>query len=414
MRSALCGENDSILNRQIGPHDWADDLADGKLSTEQLNALVEGLPTDRGSLLEQSQQATKLALAGELDHRAGQLQSAEARATVTIAAAGRILNSLSKQSKAGWLAGLVKEDERIANAAHEAASQAHVTLGGLARDRGDLGVAEEQYKEALESAQSMRRGDLATGVAMMELGHTNHLQGREQEAADLLTKAHPLLVKTQHGAYIPLDTYLLGLALAGLQRWDEALKILQETEAGYAQRSLDNGVLDARLARTDILIRTGQLETAEALATETVGQAQALQEPRYVAQAKWHLSRIRRAEKKPDEAISLITEAIGLYEQAGDEWHVAQSYMALAEIHQQEGRIEEADHSLDEAERVAKEMKSPFLEADCLYSRGFLRLKAGQGPEGRHLLEDAKEMFAAQGRPDRVRSTVVALEQLRG
>jgi hypothetical protein len=37
-----------------------------------------------------------------------------------------------------------------------------------------------------------------------------------------------------------------------------------------------------------------------------------------------------------------------------------------------------------------KEKNSPVLEAVCLYSRGFLLLKAGQVREGSRLLEDSK------------------------
>lgn len=353
----------------------------------------------------------KLARDGELDHRAGQLKSAEARATVAIAAADAIARSLAAKPQGGWLGSVLGTNDRLSDVALQAASQSHITLGGLARDRGDLAVAEEQYRVALESAGHMRRGELATGVAMLELGHNCHLQGRPNDAADLLRQAHPLLVQTQREAYVPLDTYLLGLALAGMQRWDEALGVLQETEGAYAQRGLAKGICDCRLARTDILIRTGHPNDAERLATETAAMAEQLGEPMYMAQARWHLARIKRAAKRPDEAISLIKEAIKLYQKAGDEWHRAQVLMVMAEIQAQEGRIEDADRSLDEAARIAADMGSPYLQADCTQSRGTVRLRAGRIAEARRLWEESKEKFADQGRADQVRASTALLEQ---
>lgn len=292
-----------------------------------------------------------------------------------------------------------------------AVSQSHLTLGGLARDRGDLALAESEYKNALESAR-MIRNELAIGVAMLELGHNCHLQGRDKQAEDWLRQAHPLLVHAQGAAYVPLDTYLLGLTQIGMQRWDEALSTLQETESLYAQRNVSNGVLDSRLARTDILVRTGRISDAEKLARDTDEMAKQLNEPLYMAQARWHLSRIKRAEKKPEEAIGLLDEAIKLYEQADDSWHQAQSLMVRAEVQQQLGRVDEADRSLDEAEGIARQMKSPFLEADCKRARANLRLATGKLSDARYLLTEAIRMYADQGREDQVSLAKAQLENL--
>jgi tetratricopeptide (TPR) repeat protein len=258
----------------------------------------------------------------------------------------------------------------------------------------------------------MGKAELAAGVAMLELGHTTQLQGRQQEAEGWLPKAHPLLVQSQGSAYVPLDMYLLGIVQTAMERWDEALATLQETESMYAQKNVAKGVLDSRLARTDILIRTGRMGDAEHLAGETTEMAKKLGDPQYMAQARWHLSRIKRAEKKPEEAVSLLIEAINLYGQARDAWHQAQSLMVLAEVQQQAGRVAEADLSLDEAARIAGQVKSPFLEADCTRSRASLRLATGKVADARQLFTQARKMYADQGREDQVRLTTAQLEKL--
>jgi tetratricopeptide (TPR) repeat protein len=395
-----------------GPDDWADELAAGRLTSEQLKAKADDFAANRQSLPARLKAVLELARAGELDHRAGQVRSAEARATVAITVADAISHSLSGKPQAGWLRKLLATDDRLSNLALRASSQSHVTLGGLARDRGDLALAESEYKTALESARMIRDAELATGVAMLELGHNCHLQGRDKEAEDWLRQAHPILVQTQGAAYVPLDTYLLGLTQIGRQRWDEALSTLQETESLYVQRNVSKGVLDSRLARTDILIRTGRISDADKLAREADEMAQQLDEPQYMAQVRWHLSRIKRAEKKPEEAIGLLDEAIKLNEQAGDSWHRAQSLMVRAEIQQQVGRVDEADRSLDEAERIATQMKSPFLEADCKRACANLRLATGKLSDARHLLTEAIVMYADQGREDQVRLAKAKLETL--
>jgi len=340
------------------------------------------------------------------------VKSAAARATVAIAVAEALDRSLAAKTDRGLVGRLLGSGPGLSDLVLGAASQSHLALGGLARDRGDLATAVHEYTAALESAQRMRKAKLATGVAMLELGHTTQLQGRQQEAEGWLRKAHPLLLQSQGSAYVPLDMYLLGIVQAAMERWGEALTTLQETESAYAQKNVTKGVLDSRLARTDILIRTGRVGDAEHLAGETAEMAKRLGEPQYMAQARWHLSRIKSAENKPEEAMSLLNEAIKLYERAGDPWHQAQGLMALAEVQQQVGRVDDADRSLDEAARIGAQMKSPFLEADCMRSRANLRLATGKVADARQLFTDARRMYSDQGREDQVRLMTAQLEKL--
>ena len=110
--------------------------------------------------------------------------------------------------------------------------------------------------------------------------------------------------------------------------------------------------------------------------------------------------------------MSLLNEAIKLYERAGDPWHQAQGLMALAEVQQQVGRVDDADRSLDEAARIGAQMKSPFLEADCMRSRANLRLATGKVADARQLFTDARRMYSDQGREDQVRLMTAQLEKL--
>lgn len=394
------------------PDDWADGLVAGTLTLDELAVLAQDYVADRHTLGDRAKTVAKLARDAELDHRAGQLKSAEARATVAIAVTGA-MNALQPEG-GGYLGKLLGVGDSPSDFINRAAYQAHVTLGGLARDRGDLAEAEKHYRAAFESARSVKRGELAQGVALMELGHNLQLQGNNTEAENCLRQAHPMLVRAQGAAYEPLDTYLLAQVLAGQQHWDEAMSLLVQTEDVYSRRNVANGVLDSRLSRVDLLIRTGKLDDAERLATETAQLATQLEKPLYLAHAKWHLSRIKRAHGHPDQAIALLDEAIKLYGQAGDPWRGAQSFMVRAEIQRGEGRIEDADRSLDNATRLARAMKSPFLEADTIHSRALLRLRAGQGAEARRLIETAKQMYASQGRDAQVRDTTAELEKLPG
>jgi tetratricopeptide (TPR) repeat protein len=409
-------QSSDLENREISekasPDEWADDLAAGRLTHEQLSSKAEAFAADRNSLPDRVKLVAKLARDAELDHRAGQVKSAEARATVAIAVAEALDHSLAGKSGGGLVGRMLGSGAGLSDLVAAAASQSHLALGGLARDRGDLATAVREYTAALESAQRMGKAELATGVAMLELGHTTQLQGRQQEAEGWLRKAHPLLVQSQGSAYVPLDMYLLGIVQAAMERWDEALTTLQETESVYAQKNVANGVLDSRLARTDILIRTGRMGDAEHLAGEAAEMAKQLGNPQYMAQARWHLSRIRRAENKPEEAMSLLIEAINLYGQARDAWHQTQSLMVLAEVQQQAGRVDEADRSLDEAARIAAQVKSPFLEADCMRSRANLRLATGKVADARQLFTQAIKMYADQGREDQVRLTTAQIEKL--
>jgi tetratricopeptide (TPR) repeat protein len=394
------------------PDDWADDLAAGTLSRDRLAELAAAYASDPGAIAARAQVVAKRARAAELDRQAGQAGSAQARAGVVVAAADAMLHELSTRGAGGFLGKLVGIDDRVAESLNAAAAQSHVTLGGLARDRGDLTAALRECTVALEAARRMRRGDLAAGVAMLDLGRISHLQGGDKEAEDWLRQAHPLLLHAQGAAYVPLDTYFLGLAQAGQQRWDEAIATLEEAERGYSQHNLPKGVLDARLARVDVLIRSRRFDDARPLATKTAEMADKSGLPTYMAQARWHLSRLRRAEDNLRDALDLIGEAIKLYRKAGDSWHQAQAFMVQAEIQQGLGMVAEADHSLDEAMRIATAMKSPFLEADCVRARAKLRLAAGNTAEARRALEDARSLYAKQGREEETRLTTAELEKL--
>lgn len=405
------GPEDRDITNESGPDDWADDLAAGRLNREQIRGLAREFASSRQPAAVRARVVAKLSRDAELDHRAGQLRSAAARATVVLELSDAMRTTLSEAGE-GFLGRLMGSGEHSLELISSASSQAHLTLGGLARDRGDLAGADVHYRAALEAARSVKRGELATGVALTELGHNLNLQGKNAEAEAVLRQAHPLLVQTQGSAYVPLDTYFLGIALAGQQRWSDALLTLEQTEEAYSRRGVSNGVLDARLARADLLIRMGRIEDARRVAGEAADLAKQDGQPMYIAQATWHLSRIKRAERKPDEAIALLNEAASLYERAGDSWHRAQALMVRAEVEQGEGRAEDADKSLDEATRIARSMKSPFLEADCMRSRARLRLAAGQSSEARRLFENAREIYLGQGRSDQADKVSAELDRI--
>ena len=114
---------------------------------------------------------------------------------MAIAVAEALDRSLAAKTDRGLVGRLLGSGPGLSDLVLGAASQSHLALGGLARDRGDLATAVHEYTAALESAQRMRKAKLATGVAMLELGHTTQLQGRQQEAEGWLRKAHPLLLQ---------------------------------------------------------------------------------------------------------------------------------------------------------------------------------------------------------------------------
>ena len=340
----------------------------------------------------------ELSVRGEKDRRAGSLKSAEATAEVVIAAAEALLKTQSAGSpaKRGWLGRLTGDDpDAAADRARMALAQSHTSLGNAARDRGRLADAERHFQAALELADKLRKPDLARGVALLELGNTGVLQAKYAAAAELLRQAHPLLVKAQGDSYIPLDTYLLGVALGGAEKWDEALDVLQETESEYAGRGLDKGVLDCRQARIDQLLRAGRETEAERLANETIELADRMQLPQYGGQVRFRLASVRRKQGRMDEALQLIGEADRLYGEAGDALHQVQCLIALAEIFTGQERAAEADRQLDRATELAAKIGSPYLTADCLYVRATLRLKTGTRAEGVDLLRRAREIGAA-------------------
>jgi hypothetical protein len=62
-------ENRRISDIATGPDGWADDLAAGRLTREQLRSKADAFAAERNSLADRVKAAAKLARYAELDHR---------------------------------------------------------------------------------------------------------------------------------------------------------------------------------------------------------------------------------------------------------------------------------------------------------------------------------------------------------
>ncbi|MGH1342440.1 MAG: protein kinase domain-containing protein [Nannocystales bacterium] len=215
------------------------------------------------------------------------------------------------------------ESPRVSKAADVEALPAGRWDGALARARelvaeNEIAAAEQRVRGVLREAQE--GGDrLTSSRAAVQLGRLLHLQGRDEEALDVLESGHVDAVvgrahdeRAETAAQLALILLKSGRS-ASAQRW---LRDCRSTIEGTDVRPETE--LSGLLAEVEQARQTGKREVGAELAAEAVGLARDLADPREEEVTYTHAATLFEL-KRFDEVAVMARELLARSDEAGKE-----------------------------------------------------------------------------------------------
>lgn len=238
----------------------------------------------------------------------------------------------------------------------EGEADAYRRLGYIHWQSGDLSMAHEFYRSALEKAE--RTGAKALlGKTMIEVGNTYNSNKEFTEAQEHYRRAIEILREAQEHSEVGRAFNNLGSSLMGQGRYEEALDALQQSK--------------------DTADLSGDL-THKGWASFNMGEC---------------LTRMDR----PEEAKVQLDEAIVLLESTEDFMGLATIQLVYGILYTSTGEFDEAEASFTRSFEIIREHPLPALEGEVHMYLGKLLIEKGEREKAREHLERARDIFKETG-----------------
>jgi tetratricopeptide (TPR) repeat protein len=288
-------------------------------------------------------------------------------------------------------------------------------VGVVHNARGEVGLAQAEYRDAIAKLADRPAGDTRLATAMQYLGLSYVDEGRYAEARELLAR----VVEAREAAFGPHHVVVAaarvnlanaltraGELRAALAEHDRALAI---QEAVLGPRHVESGVQHNNLG--SVLDALGQAERAHdehsralSVFEETLGA-----EHPYVGATLVNLGRIDvklgrldRAERELERARTLLERVLG-----GDHPHVAYALLGLGELEVARGDSRRALAVLGEGSRGCPGAE-PLLCAELGFATAQAHAGLGDAAAAGRVAADARAQAGAGGAADELRARIDA------
>jgi DNA-binding winged helix-turn-helix (wHTH) protein/tetratricopeptide (TPR) repeat protein len=186
---------------------------------------------------------------------------------------------------------------------------------------------------------------------------------------------------------------LLGAELARVERkHDERLEQAAEARRLAEASNSPSLIVAARLAEADALIRTGQLDTAEATLQALVDDSLPVTESDRT-QARLSLARIEFQRGNFDSALDLAEQVQGRFETLSHPEGLADTHMLRASIFDRTGRVDEAIEQMNLAQSELETLNDPRRLAQAGVLFGVTLMRSGRFDEAEANLTRAASYF---------------------
>ena len=237
--------------------------------------------------------------------------------------------------------------------------------GGLHRALGDVGKAEDEFRQALELSDALA-SERGRAIVLLNIGGLLISRQSQSDAAPLLREALALFRKLGEQPNVANTLGTLGAALVASEP-DEAWHCYEEA--------------------LEIALRVGNRD---------------LQSTQLAGLASIHAKRDEYA-----DAVRLRLEALNISRELGDLEGVGLQLGNLGDTYHKLGRLEEASRCIVEAVELARTTRSAQQEGYWLANLGAVRLDQGQAREAVALLDAALPVADRIGDP-RLRAHALA------
>ena len=268
-------------------------------------------------------------------------------------------------------------------------------LANVCRATGDLDGALERLIENDEITRvhllPIQRSFHMTSIAhiQLQLGHIEAALETYRAAVDLSRRA-------RHADGLVQSLRMLGNALLGLTRYEEALPCLEEAAQLFAQ--LEDRVSEAemRTGVAQILERRSPHEAAEAW-TAVLALQRERGDSRSELEAREGLARALRSAGSADDAVAAFESALALAATIGARAREVAIRNVLGILEWERGRYAEALRHYESALALIRPEGNPAQEAVILNSLGVSLAKLGRPDEARTVLEESLALSRANG-----------------
>jgi len=283
-------------------------------------------------------------------------------------------------------------------------------LANVCRATGDLDGALERLIENDEITRvhllPIQRSFHMTSIAhiQLQLGHIEAALETYRAAVDLSRRA-------RHADGLVQSLRMLGNALLGLARYEEALPCLEEAAQLFAQ--LEDRVSEAemRTGVAQILERRSPHEAAEAW-TAVLALQRERGDSRSELEAREGLARALRSAGSADDAVAAFESALALAAIIGARAREAAIRNVLGILEWERGRYAEALRHYESALALIRPEGNPAQEAVILNSLGVSLAKLGRPDEARTVLEESLALSRANGERQLEAHALAALGQV--
>ena len=250
-------------------------------------------------------------------------------------------------------------------------------------------------------------GEQGDAARLMEaLAHEIFINGRW---ATLMDWRHTLdeAVLVQH----PLLALFQSRAAERLERWSQALALVDLVETGYQRQGDDEGLAYARLHRCQVWLRQGRASEAETLARETLQMIDAESLP--VGYEGYRmLGRSVAAQGRWADAVTYLERARDLCESQGRPYTCASIQSHLSEALRVQGRLDASLEAGRHALATWRTLGNDGIIAGELNDLGFLAYVSGAYEDALRWFEEALNLARQTGQRRVEAFSLVSLAEL--
>jgi tetratricopeptide (TPR) repeat protein/tRNA A-37 threonylcarbamoyl transferase component Bud32 len=285
-----------------------------------------------------------------------------------------------------------------------------LTIGEAYQRQAKYDLAERYLHQAYDLNVKLYGADARpTATAEHALASDDYLLGDYAGSNTLFEKALPVYRKHVNDAnfdmsLMPAILSDAAFAARAVGRLDEAERLWREALAYTIRVPLRNrGSMDATVKTflAQLYVDRGDIEKADPLASEAVGELRTLGDRPSLAQALIDLGNIRRLQGRYAEADSSLQEGTNLYAQAqgGDHPNVAYGLISLSTSHYYQQRYDLAEKDARRAiEIVVKRAPRGRYHQSAYIALGLILNKEGATKEAEPLLREALSLAQQKSR----------------
>ncbi len=317
--------------------------------------------------------------------------------------------------------------------------EAHLALAELARRFGEFGLAEDYFRQIIESGEG---SGTEKAKALRGFGHLLNLQSRYKQATTLYSQALDWSQRSRDNEGVAKA--LIGLSRVHLMQGDprggEKVRQRLESMLGEVQAPEVHGKVLMHLAeaaqrrgwlkrRYDYLVRArkalerspdrqglsdclvslssavmapsltapDRFERAERTLLEAMELKRSLGDRHGVAEVYRHLGQLELERQLYDQAETNLQRGLAIHQALGTPFNIGATHNALGILHMLTQRYETADQHFDAAIDVFKSMGDRIAISQPLLNKGIAAINQGQFNRAQTYLREARRLKEALG-----------------